>query len=79
MSAGSFAISPNSTSKSFISRSMDLLSICEKIKTMPMGKSPGFDNVSNEHFKYASEKLYMFLYVFVVEQPTNPCFFYLKV
>ena len=35
--------------------------ICEKIKTLPMGKAPGFDNVSNEHFKYANEKLYVFL------------------
>ena len=35
--------------------------ICEQIQIMPMGKAPGFDNVSNEHFKYANEKLYMFL------------------
>ena len=26
-----------------------------------MGKAPGFDNVSNEHVKYANEKLYVFL------------------
>ena len=25
--------------------------ICEQIQTIPMGKAPGFDNVSNEHFK----------------------------
>ena len=37
--------------------------MCEKIKTMPMGKAPGFDNVSNEHFKYANEKLYDFMYL----------------
>ena len=37
--------------------------ICEKIKTMPMGKAHGFDNVSNEHFKYDNEKLYVFMYL----------------
>ena len=26
-----------------------------------MGKAPGFDNVSNEHFKHANEKLYVFM------------------
>ena len=35
--------------------------MCEQIKTMPMGKAPGLDNVSNEHFKYANEKLYVFM------------------
>ena len=27
------------------------------IHAMPVGKAPGYDSVSNEHFKYANEKL----------------------
>ena len=26
-----------------------------------MGKAPGFDNVSNEHFMYANEIFYVFM------------------
>ena len=26
------------------------------IRAMPIGKAPGYDSVSNEHFKYANEK-----------------------
>ena len=29
------------------------------IHAMPIGKAPGYDSVSNEHFKYANEKLLM--------------------
>ena len=28
---------------------------------MPIGKAPGYDSVSNEHFKYVNEKLYVLM------------------
>ena len=31
------------------------------IHAMPVGKSPGYDSVSNEHFKYANEKLHVLM------------------
>ena len=32
------------------------------IHAMPVGKAPGYDSVSNEHFKYANEKLHVDLF-----------------
>ena len=29
------------------------------IHAMPVGRAPGYDSVSNEHFKYANEKLHV--------------------
>ena len=31
------------------------------IHAMPVGKAPGYDSVSNEHFKYANEKLHVLM------------------
>ena len=31
------------------------------IHAMPVGKAPGYDHVSNEHFKYANEKLHVLM------------------
>ena len=31
------------------------------IYSMPVGKAPGYDSVSNEHFKYANEKLHVLM------------------
>ena len=31
------------------------------IYAMPVGKAPGYDSVSNEHFKYANEKLHVLM------------------
>ena len=35
--------------------------ICEAIKKLKSGKSPGLDKLSSENFKYASERLFVML------------------
>ena len=34
-----------------------VIELHEIILTMPVGKSSGYDHITNEHFKYANEKL----------------------
>ena len=38
----------------------------ELIIAMPVGKASGYDHISNEHFKYANEKLNEYIYVSVL-------------
>ena len=33
----------------------------ELIIAMPVGKASGYDHISNEHFKYANEKLHILM------------------
>ena len=35
--------------------------IQDRIHAMPIGKAVGYDSVSNEHFKYANEKLHVLM------------------
>ena len=36
----------------------------ELIIAMPVGKASGYDHISNEHFKYANEKLHILISLF---------------
>ena len=38
----------------------------ELIVAMPVGKASGYDHISNEHFKYAIEKLHILILCFIV-------------
>jgi len=61
----------NTKSKSYVTRQFNLcastdfsissLDVKEAVKDLKKGKSPGLDNISSEHFKYASDKLYVLL------------------
>ena len=36
----------------------------ELIIAIPVGKASGYDHISNEHFKYANEKLHILMSLF---------------
>ena len=41
--------------------SVNVKEIQDIIHAMPVGKAPGYDSVSNEHFKYANEKVHVLM------------------